>query len=250
MSGIRSVGRVGSTIVPNWRWEDPELDSYQLRIAGWLASNTEGYCAEYVTRNVIAKRTGISAGKVSSSIEALIAQGIIQVETIEVPQSQGGHRWVITVDLDVWHQPRSPHDQGPVTTRPGPGHQVTATTGSSSVEEQGVTPQSPPTVEVEVVPEWEVFFNHFWDAYPRKVGKPAARRAMKAKYADEQAPVIAQGTNAWIDYWRDAGTAEQYIPHPSTFLNQDRHLDTPPRIDPAKKETAEAIIERIRNRDS
>jgi len=249
VSGIRSVGRSGATIVPNWRWEDPSLDPYQLRIAGWLASNTQGYTESYVTRNVIAKRTGISTGKVSSSIEALVEQGIIQVETIEVPQGEGGRRWVITVDLDVWQRPRSPHDQGPVTTRPGPGHHMTATTGTTSVEEQGETPIPPSTTEVEVVPEWEVFFNRFWEHYPRKVGKPAAKRAMKAKYGAVNSRLIAEGTVAWADYWVGSQTAEQFIPHPATFLNQDRWLDRIPAITP-KKESVMEMLERLAERDA
>jgi len=40
MSGIRSRGRRGSVVVPNWRTEDPGIDPYAFRIACWLASTT------------------------------------------------------------------------------------------------------------------------------------------------------------------------------------------------------------------
>jgi len=112
------------------------------------------------------------------------------------------------------------------------------------------TPQSPPTTEVEVVPEWEVFFNHFWEAYPRKIAKPAAKRAMKAKYGSFDTHAMADSTNAWVRFWVTSQTEEQYIPHPSTFLNQERYNDEPPKIDEHKKESAMDIIARIAARDS
>ena len=141
MTGIRARGRVGSTIVPNWRWEDPTLDPYELRIAGWLVSHSVGWRHDHVTRNMIAARTRISQGKVSAAVETLTAAGIIEIETVEIRQAEGGKRWVITVDLDVWQQPvdnsadspgpRSPHDQAPGHDTTNPGHHTTSTTGSS-----------------------------------------------------------------------------------------------------------------------
>lgn len=111
------------------------------------------------------------------------------------------------------------------------------------------TPYSPPTGEVEVVDEWEVFFNQFWDVYPRKVAKPAAKRAMKARYGSFDTHAMADGTNAWIRFWEMSKTEEQFIPHPSTFLNQERYNDIPPVTVSSKPESAMDIIRRIAERD-
>lgn len=65
-------------------------------------------------------------------------------------------------------------------------------------------------------------FEDFWSAYPRKVGKEAARKAWKT--ARKRAPVeqIAAGLNA--AKWP---SDRQFIPHPATWLNQGRWQDEP-----------------------
>jgi hypothetical protein len=65
-------------------------------------------------------------------------------------------------------------------------------------------------------------FEDFWAAYPRKVGKDAARKAWTA--AKKRAPIaeIAAGLNA--ARWP---TDAQFIPHPATWLNQGRWQDNP-----------------------
>lgn len=65
-------------------------------------------------------------------------------------------------------------------------------------------------------------FEDFWSAYPRKVGKDAARKAWVA--AKKRAPVaqIAAGLNT--ARWP---SDPQFIPHPATWLNQGRWQDSP-----------------------
>ena len=69
-------------------------------------------------------------------------------------------------------------------------------------------------------------FESFWSAYPRKVAKPAAIKAWKAakiKGADLVAMIddirVKQNTDEWL---KNKG---QFIPHPSTYLNQRRWED-------------------------
>jgi len=66
-------------------------------------------------------------------------------------------------------------------------------------------------------------FDDFWKAYPRKVGKDAARKAWAAKKPplDETLAAIEaqKGTDQWT---KDGG---KFIPHPATWLNQGRWQD-------------------------
>ncbi len=67
-------------------------------------------------------------------------------------------------------------------------------------------------------------FDMFWIAYPKKVGKEAARKAW-AKANPELAMVL----NALE--WQKVSPQwfkTQYIPHPSTWINQHRWLDEKP----------------------
>ena len=69
-------------------------------------------------------------------------------------------------------------------------------------------------------------FDVFWAAYPRKVGKDAARKAFLKVKADLQTLLIA------IDHQRDSEQWKRengrYIPNPATWLNQGRWQDELP----------------------
>lgn len=69
-------------------------------------------------------------------------------------------------------------------------------------------------------------FTAFWKAYPRKVGKEAAKKAfLKLKVTDAQLDAMLAAIEAQkhsSQWQRDAG---QYIPHPTTWLNQGRWED-------------------------
>lgn len=68
-------------------------------------------------------------------------------------------------------------------------------------------------------------FDEFWLAYPKKKGKGSARPAFKrARGKAEQARImagLAQANAAWRDI------EPRFIPHPTTWLNDERWLDEP-----------------------
>lgn len=73
----------------------------------------------------------------------------------------------------------------------------------------------------------------FYLAYPRKLGKPAALRAINAALKVAPAEAIASGLLAWCEYWRVTETDQRFIPHASTWFNQRRWEDRPPPVKPA-----------------
>lgn len=79
-------------------------------------------------------------------------------------------------------------------------------------------------------------FETFWQAYPRKVGKGAARQAWAKRHPPITVVLVALARQRESEQWqRDGG---QFIPHPSTWLNQERWQDepeTPPTPDPYAK---------------
>lgn len=73
-------------------------------------------------------------------------------------------------------------------------------------------------------------FDKFWAAYPRKVGKEAARKAfLKARVPVETLLDAIEQQKRSAQWTRDNG---QFIPHPATWLNQGRWED---ECTPAKK---------------
>lgn len=69
------------------------------------------------------------------------------------------------------------------------------------------------------------WFEAFWAAYPRRVGKGKARLAFERATTREEASAIVDGAR------RLAGDpnlpAAQYVPHPTTWLNRDGWGDDP-----------------------
>lgn len=70
-------------------------------------------------------------------------------------------------------------------------------------------------------------FLAFWQEYPVKVGKPKALAAWNARKLDVDSVVVMAGLARWKSskQWRKDGG--EYIPHPTTFLNQRRWEDRP-----------------------
>lgn len=74
-------------------------------------------------------------------------------------------------------------------------------------------------------------FVAFWEAYPRKVGKPSARRAwVKAVRKARADPAVIM---AAAEKFRDDPTRRrrdiEFTPHPATWLNDARYDDNPAR---------------------
>lgn len=71
-------------------------------------------------------------------------------------------------------------------------------------------------------------FETFWEAYPKKVGKDAARKSFEKRKPAEpllEKMLEAIRRQAQSDQWlRDGG---QYVPNPATWLNQGRFDDEP-----------------------
>jgi hypothetical protein len=84
-------------------------------------------------------------------------------------------------------------------------------------------------------------FDKFWEFYPRKTGKKPARlsfeKALKRATVDD----ILEGARR---YGTDANLPEeQFIPHPTTWLNQDRWTDGPLPLRYGKSNNAKKILE-------
>ena len=91
----------------------------------------------------------------------------------------------------------------------------------------------PKAVGTQMSKAMEARFDRFWAVYPRKVGKGAARRKFAQLKPDDaltdrmiQAVEKAKQSQQWT---RDGG---QYVPHPTTWLNQERWEDD---IQPAQE---------------
>ena len=65
-------------------------------------------------------------------------------------------------------------------------------------------------------------FQTFWSIYPRKVGKKSANKSFN-KFDEKHYDKILYGAQRFAE--QNIATEEKYIPHATTWLNQERWLD-------------------------
>lgn len=87
-----------------------------------------------------------------------------------------------------------------------------------SIKEKYITPRD----NISLSP-LENDFERFWNSYPKKVGKPYARQVFMKKVKHNDMPSLLEGLERYkgSKQWKDS----QYIPNPSTFINQERWKD-------------------------
>jgi len=69
-------------------------------------------------------------------------------------------------------------------------------------------------------------FEQFWQSYPRKASKKAAKKAwIDIKPDDALFSTIMASLNAAKKYWSLQGIQQRHIPHPSTWLSEERWED-------------------------
>ena len=70
----------------------------------------------------------------------------------------------------------------------------------------------------------KISFDQFYKAYPRKVGRYAAEKSFK-RLAEKEKTLAIEGLSNYIKHWEANKTEKQFIPHPSTWINQKRWED-------------------------
>lgn len=68
-------------------------------------------------------------------------------------------------------------------------------------------------------------FERFWRTYPRRIGKGAARKSFEKSLKLASFEEIMAGLQRQLSYY--ATKEQQFIPHPTTWLNQERWADEP-----------------------
>lgn len=67
-------------------------------------------------------------------------------------------------------------------------------------------------------------FDEFWTLYPRKIAKAVARKSW-SRLTENQQLQAAKALTDHLAYWEAKETELEFIPHPATWLNQERFED-------------------------
>lgn len=176
-------------------------------------ADADGYC--YPKQATLADRLGIGLRTVVRGVQRLEELGIIQVAKRE--DVRAGNAYLLYPD---WPSARVTRAKVTRVTAMAPAHVPTV-----ALQESPIEPPVEREARATALATPSEFFV-FWDKYPRKVGKPAAARAWTAamKRGDD-AFAILRALEMHMPSM--LGNDMEFIPHPATWLNQERYKDQP-----------------------
>lgn len=96
------------------------------------------------------------------------------------------------------------------------------------------------------------YFDSFWSVYPRKIAKVVAKK-YAAKIQADKWPEIMEGLKKQLPKFKQmiAEGRKDFIPHPGTWLNQERWEDEVETIEEIKAESATSIfLKAIQNQNN
>ena len=174
----------------------------------------------------IAREAGIS--------EATVRRGLKLLEDIAAITSEP--RWTDDGDRtsNLYHlryvEPASNRDTTPSQDCDHPPSQIRQDPPSQICEGKKIHVEGEPVEEelahasVSTSDDARLSFEHWWSAYPRKVGKGAALKRWKAMSRQQRASAV-DALPRHVEHWRLSRTEVQFIPHPATWLSQARWDD-------------------------
>jgi len=209
------------SIVPEWVL-DADVSDRAVRLYTVLARYADNETLQaFPSRETLAKRCRCHTKSIDRAIDELVLLGAIVKRH---RKANNGYQ------SNIYTLRRVPTPQSP------PRDSADARVG---------TPQSPPRdtgVELTITTELEPFnveplnikeklispssdaFDEWWDAYPLKKGKGAARAA----YTKARKKVPADKLQGAVEIFRDdPNRGDTYLPHPTTWLNEERWDDEP-----------------------
>jgi hypothetical protein len=209
VSTIRVAKRDKFTIIDRRSIADEDLSFRALGILVWLLDKPDDWKID-AERMCAQRKEGRDA--IRTACKELVDAGYMVRERKQGP----GGRWTTTIT--VYETPRRTEDGFPGVGNPTvgePGAKTNTETDNSLLAQLPLS-----------VPD---FFDEFWTAWPKKVGKRAAHLAFKRATARSAPMEIIRGAERMAEQWRRMEPADrQYVPYPERWLNGDRWLDEMP----------------------
>lgn len=218
----------GFAQIPNWLIRETDLSIYGIAVYAALSSHN-GRGGIYPSIPKLAQEARCSERSVQKALAELRALGVLRVERRK--------RVAGDSDTNVYHLLNSV-ESSPESGAHGAGGGAHHAPGVVHTVHQGGAHHAPKEEPLEEEPIEEEppkapkgavsvanHFDVFWSMYPRKVGKPQARGAyLKALKREAEAVIIGAVERMLAD---PNLPEQQFIPHPSTWLNRDGWNDEP-----------------------
>lgn len=219
-----------------WAWQIPDLKTTEKIVLLCLAdaANHENKC--WPSQAHIAAKCSLKRQTVNKTLSSLAGKKLIGIEHRVSVRGQSSNIYFLAVSRGVTL------NDTPVTESDTPchpnGHPLSSTMTPPVIQddtEPSIEPSNEPNDNSNELSIDHFFETEFWPAYPKKVGKGDALKALKAAAKRSSTGEIIVGLRRACDHWRAVGTDPQFIPNPGTWLRADRWKDEQPACGPPKR---------------
>ena len=215
--------------IPLWM-EQAGLTVHQYRVLGHLWSRGSGRC--FPSLDTIAKSCGIKRGTVCAALKALEEAGLVTRRKRKTKGIRNANEYLLTGPFGAPVKNQSVrlghHLTGPIGAPPNRSVWGTGNVSSEnepSENETSLFGDGLPAPAKHSGSGTETLAESIYQAYPRKVSKPAAIRAIKRAMKEHGADFLLART---IQFSADIAWKERtFIPYPATWFNEKRFNDDP-----------------------
>lgn len=215
--------------IPNAWLRDSRLSLKAIGLLAQLLTHSKGWS---VSIRSLAIANGCGVDLIRSAVAELEAAGYLKRDQGRAERGRFGEATWITSEPSDYPASGLPSSDYPSSVNPSTKKTIVKNT---NLEEEQVKELNARKIERSIL---EDAFKDFWQVYPRKVGKQAARKAFEKAYeALGDANAIVEGARRYAE---DPNRLEAYTAHPTTWLNAGRWDDDPlPERVKSKEELAE-----------
>lgn len=213
-------------------------------LAGRIGQNEK----TWISQEVLANEMQVSERHMRRAITKLSKLGIILIKKVwrhnhyflDKNMLLTGHpcpmKDEVSPDTQVRLEPSSPDTRVQITGLPSPMIEQKNELQVIETKKEKTTDDAPESNKESnnkrIKKQSLVRFDEFWSEYPRKISKKSAIRKWTTLKCDKFADEIIRNVKARnAEEWK--GKEMQFIPHPTTFLNQERWKDEPEIINHA-----------------
>jgi hypothetical protein len=249
-------------MVPNWLVRHPRVSGGALRLWCYMACRyVEHGSLDMPTQQDLADGVSASLTAITLWREELVAAHALQITErapAEDRRVKGRHAYTLVLSHpsglertetpypmhNIVVLPQTPRTSDALTHSQKPSNPLKTRALQEQLQAQ---PPEGPVYTQSTVPlsVQHVRFEKFWAVYPRKVGRLAALKVWTKRGVETDTALwdtIWRGVSFWVEYWAVEMTPPRYILHPSTFLNQERYTERPPRPTPELSKGTKTMV--------
>lgn len=230
------------TMLPNAIVRSADFTPRAFRVLAFLMSHSEGW---QTTTERIGQAIGMSAGTVKTAVKDLVEMGYLKRAQEHLDGGRfGAMTYILTDPADVQKLatgattentafPQRMTDGQKTDSGKTAGGNLTPIRKPSKEDQpkedqKNTNPTASAAGERPARPTYPAAFAQWWAAYPRRVGKRAAFKAWTRATREVGEGELLEATQAFASWHAQEGTAERFIPHPTTWLNRDGWADELP----------------------